>query len=520
MTGRAKQFLNVSGALMLSLVGTSPLHGQVSPEQVAAMAAPKTYAETDFITLYPGVWTPREKAQAEQYLADNAAIARRGPIDVGALVSGKLPPDTPGLGLVVHATEEWVRYNNAKYDPESLLRNTAAYARSLGFKDILAYPSFGTNDDVFAVPFPGVGRDKLLVSELNHAISTYRPVYPGDTLYPVVNERTVLDLTPEKGATYRNLVIQTKGSVYNQRGEKVNDVVFRVSESHRQLKPGLEVANPTFRDIWLAPDWLKREPHYYTDADWAKIREIWSKERIRGAQPLFWEDVHVGDQPGWTLDGPIQSSVSPIKPWGMGAGGSRSLKREIMDPATFRQMVRGKKDGIWRMLERKDNIPLTPMIPPMPGAMPPPNSQVDTADIHRDGVQRTPIVNYMGRDFAVRHIQNWMGDNGWIETLKWGIMDPRSFPAFGFNVPSDPFAEHWLDEVPAMRGRYVNSHSLTNDVAIVKSYVTAKYVKDDRHMADIVWWIETIDGAITQEGKASVRLPSRRTPGERVVPVS
>jgi hypothetical protein len=61
-----------------------------------------------------------------------------------------------------------------------------------------------------------------------------------------------------------------------------------------------------------------------------------------------------------------------------------------------------------------------------------------------------------------------------------------------------------------MRGKYVSEHGLTQDVAIVKSEVTGKYVQDGQFMADLVWWIETIDGKIWLEGAATVKLPSRQ----------
>jgi len=498
----------VLSAALLTLVpaGGATAAGQDRPPP----PAPAAHPDSDFVTLYPGVYTDKEAPLVKAYLDANAALQRRGPIDVRALVAGTLPRDTPGLGPVVKADAAWVQYNNRKYDPTSRLRNDAAYARSLGFRDVLAYPTFGTNDDVFMIPYPGPARDKLLVSELNHSVVSYRPIYPGDTLYPVADERIVLDITPPGGSTYRNLVIQTKGSVYNQRGEKVNDVVFRVSENVRVLKPGLAPANAGFMDVWVAPDWMKDRPaHFYTDADWQTIRAIWAKETVRGATPLYWEDVAVGDRPAWTLDGPIQASVSPIKPWGQGAGGSRTLKREILDAKTFATMLRGEKDGIWRMPERRDNIPLTPPIDATAGGPPPPNGEIDTTNIHKEGAQRSILVNYMGRDLAIRQVQNWMGDRGWIEQIRWSIMDPRALARVGLQVPHDPLAEHWLDEVPSMRGRFVDTHGMTQDVAITKSEVVSKYVKDGRHLVDLVWWIETIDGRIFEEGKTSVRLPSR-----------
>jgi hypothetical protein len=125
----------------------------------------------DFIVLYPGVYTEKKKALVEKYLADNRALEERGDIDVQALIKGTLPKDTPGLGPSYVASEAMIRYNHEKYDPENPLLNDAEYAKKLGYKDIIAMPCFGANDDIFMVPYPPEARDTLLVSQLNHSIT-------------------------------------------------------------------------------------------------------------------------------------------------------------------------------------------------------------------------------------------------------------------------------------------------------------------------------------------------------------
>ncbi|MCX8033125.1 MAG: MaoC family dehydratase N-terminal domain-containing protein [Thermoleophilia bacterium] len=472
-----------------------------------------TFAPEDFEILYPGVFSEREKKLAEQYLADNRALEERGPIDPRALAAGQVPPDTPGIGPSLVVTEDMVRYNNSKYDPENPLLHDAEYARRLGYKDILAMPCFGAHDDTFMVPYPPEARDTLLVSQLNHSVTTYRPIYPGDTLYLVTNRRTLTDLTPQEGSIYRHLVIRSEGSVYNQRGEKVNDTVWRVMESIKVFKPGRRPAHMTFADIWEAPEWTRRPAHYYTDQDWETIIDLWSNEKRRGEDPLYWEDVEIGEQPAWTVDGPIIESVMPTTPYGMGTGGSRTLRKEILDPVLRQNLVRGEADGIYRTPNPADQIPPVPEnqgvvteIPSLEEA-----GAVDTRDIHKGSPSaRAPLINFMGRDIAIRHINNWMGDRGWLYNIRWGIMPPETMAAYGKPVPANPDAPRFLDAVPHMRGRYAEIHGLTGDLAIVKSYVYAKYVQDGHFLVDLAWWIETITGEIWLTGGATVRLPSRR----------
>jgi len=472
-----------------------------------------TFAPEDFEILYPGVLSNREKEPVEKYLAHNRALEERGPIDPQALAAGIVPADTPGLGPTVFVSEDMVRYNNSKYDPENPLLHDREYARRLGYQDILAMPCFGAHDDTFMAPYPPEARDTLLVSQLNHSVTTYRPIYPGDTLYLVANRRTVTDLTPPQGSIYRHVAIRSEGSVYNQRGEKVNDTVWRVMESIKVLKPGRRPENMTFADIWEAPDWNSRPPHYYSDQDWENIIALWAKEKRRGEEPLYWEDVQIGEQPAWTVDGPIIESVMPTSPYGMGTGGSRTLKKEIMDPQIRQTLIRSESDGIYRTPNPAEQIPPVPENPGVVAEMPASKGEgaVDTRDIHKaDLSARAPLINFMGRDIAIRHINNWMGDHGWLYNIRWGIMPAETMAAYGKPVPANPDVVRFLDVVPHMRGRDAETHGLTGDLAIVKSYVYAKYVQDGQFLVDLAWWIETITGEIWLTGGATVRLPSRR----------
>lgn len=475
----------------------------------------------DFEIVYPGAYNAREAGAVERHLASNKALEARGEIDAQALAAGTLPPDTPGLGPTLIVTEAMVRYNNAKYDPDNRLLNDADYARSLGYRDILAMPCYGAHDDTFMVPYPPEARDTLLVSQLNHGVTNHVPVYPGDTLHLVTNGRSMVDRTPAEGSIYRHVTLVSCGSVYNQRGEKVNDTVWRVTESLKTYKEGKAPEKMGFAEMWEAPDWMSRPAHHYTDADWDFIRGVWAKETRRGAEPLFWEDVKVGAEPAWTADGPIDESLAPTAPYGMGTGGSRTLKKEIMDPAIFPTMARGG-DGIYR-LPREDYVPAVP-----DGAVPffmvdPEGTEdraIDTKDTHKAGPGRAALINFLGRDLAIRHINNWMGDHGWVRNVRWGIMPAEAHAALGKTVPKDPGAEYFLGKVPYLAGKRALAHGLTGDLALVKSYVYDKYVRDGEFLVDLAWWIETIEGDIWLEGGATVRLPSARAAKSLALPSS
>ena len=137
---------------------------------------------SDFVIQYPGVFNNKDKALVKKYLDENRAITERGPVDVKALIKGKLPGNTPGIGPSFMATEAMIHYNNQKYDPENPVLNDSSYARKLGHRNIPAYPTFAAHDDTFIRPFPPMTRDTLLISDLSHSVTNYIPLYPGDTV--------------------------------------------------------------------------------------------------------------------------------------------------------------------------------------------------------------------------------------------------------------------------------------------------------------------------------------------------
>lgn len=470
----------------------------------------------NYIKVYPNKLNSAQQPIVEAYLAGNKAIEERGPIDINALINGDLPENTPGIFPPLVVKEDMVRYVNSKYDPDNKLLNNSDYAISQGLKNIMAYPTFAANDDLFMKPFPGTARDGMLVSDLNHEITFYRPIFPGDTMYYVVNKRKVLDNTPMSGSEFRSMVIQSEGSIYNQNGEKVNDVIFRVTENVTLHKEGYEpppMPQPGPPPGWIAPAWDQRPDHQYTEEDWQQIKDWWKNENIQGAEPLFYEDVKIGDMPTLTVDGPIMASANPTQPFGAGTGGSRTLRKEILDPGNTEELVK-TKHGIYITREKSAYIPTVPKFEPMKGAggppPPAPGEEEQTEDLHKAAEEnRAILVNFMGRDLAIRHLNNWMGEKGWLQQIRWGIMEPASLKEMGFEVPVSPWSNTFLDKVPSMKGKHLNAHGMTRDLAIVKSYVYDKYQKEGENFVELTWWIETIDGYIFEAGGATIRLPSK-----------
>jgi hypothetical protein len=229
--------------------------------------------------------------------------------------------------------------------------------------------------------------------------------------------------------------------------------------------------------------------------------------------------VKVGTYTTKTVDGPIMASVTPTEPYGMGTGGSRTLKKEITDPAIFKTMHKDE-NGIWLTADPTVYLPTVPDQEKKEAAAPASAAKADantksdikTADIHKStGSERAALINFMGRDIAIRNIDNWMGDKGWLYNIRWSIMAPTAMKAAGKTVPQSPFTERFIHRIPvlAAANKVVDAHPLSGDAVIAQAYIEKKYVMNNEYYVDLVWWDETLDGYIIEEGGATVRLPSK-----------
>lgn len=465
---------------------------------------------SEFKLRFPGIYDEIEAPLYERFGKECDAINNRGPIDVQALINGTLPKDTPGVGPVIEASEEMVMYNNRKWMPEIKLYNDEAYAKAAGYETIPAMLTYAAYDDCFMTPVPHESRDIMLVAGLNHSVTAIKPIYIGDTLYMIIDKRIWKDITPPEGSIYRTIAMTFDGSIYNQKGELVSSVTFRVREN---LKTFAEGKKPEKFAPWEGPAWSSREDHCYTDADWEKIKEIWSKEYNRGSEVLYWEDVNIGDEPAWTLDGPVDDTLEPIPSWGQGLGGSRTLKSEITDPEIFKTMKRNPVDGIYRLEKRSMSYPKIPDIEITDKMGNPHNPAEHTGWAENDDPmcqppERAMLINYFGRDCAIRHFINWCGDKGWLKNISWGIMPNACMKNYGYNLPPQEDAVDFLSMLPDVNGKCAH-HAMERDVLIVKSRVFDKHIVDGEHLVELGWWIEVLTGEIVEEGRATITLPSK-----------
>lgn len=472
----------------------------------------------ELLTWKPGDFDPKEQELLAEKTAEVSVFEKRGELDVQALIAGTLPEDVPVFGAGCPKeiadsgragrliTEADCLDLASRYNPQNPFFNDPEYAKASTWGGLCAMPCMEVAGFMPKMPM-GMG-DNMVVSGLNHTLTYYCPIRPGDRLYRVYDSQGYREITIP-GSTYRTFQVYGTGRTFNQNGELVSEGASIVKESFNRYA---DPAERTGANCWESPDWWQQRPyHFYTDQDWDTIKAYWDNETIRGSQPRYWEDVAIGDEPTPTLDGPVISEAAAAGLVDDCGPAVQAIRTQYCDPEQRKQMTRNEH-GIY--------IPVLPVReePPMPredqGAPPPPMPPEGKRSTGKLSDGRFVFMNTLARRFAQRMITNWMGDSGFLFREGWSIMpvvygydglipDHDWMPPLFDKVP-------YFEKVPYLKGKRALVHGLAGDVSINRAYVTDKYVDEaGRHLVDLVWWCETIEGDIFQEGFFTVQLPSK-----------
>jgi acyl dehydratase len=121
----------------------------------------------------------------------------------------------------------------------------------------------------------------------------YRPVYPGDTLYSFSGLESVEEKESEFAG--RSVIRVLRDVKMNQHAEVIG--VYRTLVIYTERKTAREKGK--YSSI--------PEPAYTKD-DIAELDSIYAAEKVRGAEPRYWEDVKVGDDMGTMAKGPLTTT--------------------------------------------------------------------------------------------------------------------------------------------------------------------------------------------------------------------
>jgi acyl dehydratase len=510
----------------------------------------------------PGQYDEADAKVLNDFFAELGAITKSGKnINASDVISGKVVSTQAGPGgrgtKITPDSMATIARANVNDNPLFMDRECAKKSK---YGAQFAFPMISSQEVMPAMPkSKGIG-DYMVVSSHNDTNSYYKPFYEGDTLYAVTDEQHCTDVTPTQGSYYRTFVMSGHCRVYNQKGELVSEAANVLRESFRRHKDKSK-RNSDGAHAWESPDWWNRPRYQYTDKDWDNIISMWKKEKVRGAETLYWDEVKVGDTLTPRAIGPLilseESDMAMSVPQY-----AIDIKKSVLDPNVFPTMKKNKY-GIWVLpeyLEKKPRGAGGPGggMPEMPGGQGIPGGQVtpqgaegaqESADgLRRTGGQESPmavssamgampttkeIANRDGRavfqnsvaaKFAAGMICNWMGDNGWLQRVGWDIMDipPGSDKSINFQkdptiIPSIPrnlfpalFDKYpYMEKVASMKDKRANWHVLENDLVICNAVVTSKYQQGGDYFVDLTWWDITLDNYIVQEGFATVKLPKR-----------
>jgi len=485
-----------AGAVSASALATKRLGGLVDPvlntdiADAAEKSAAGTKSAGKLMTFKRNVFTPEEKAALDawkklEYKAGGpggGGGAPGGGEETGLTAASGQPRDldtVSGFEMYYYA-KGWDKYN-----PLWLNYN---YAKNTWYGDCPAIPTIREPVAMAQLPselgFESQSGKVYVGDGYDFELYYYKPIFSGDSFTSKTISLDYVDLT-EDGSTTRFIIAIVTSEMYNQKGEMVCRAVMhwpcfrqKYEDGHVPTREEMmreRMASGAQQERYIRP------AHKYTDADWDVLKGIWKKEKIRGAEKLYWEDVKVGDEPPWTAENPV-TDYDARRYTGfhhtVGAVGGDSARDFIMTGNSERRFYK-RDDGVY-----------------------------DVA-----GSERTHFLNFVGRNFCLRTITNWCGDDGFVRKIGWRMVND-SRPEEQINhFPEGHFRESWLLKVPYLKkaGKFINTHGMGPDCAICKAYVTEKFIDPDTgdHMVMLTGWAEDMDGNIFQECEFSVALPTR-----------
>jgi len=320
------------------------------------------------------------------------------------------------------------------------------YARNSIHGSLIAPPHF-----LHAIAFQGIAQKRQLeyiTGNLygGNRAQWFKTIQEGDIFTVVSVPGEVKDITREGTALQ---FLATLKTIYkNQKSEVV--AVF-TSSSIMFADPGGEEKESKKR--FRKPP----EPHRWTEEEVNAWYELIEKEEIRGKNPLYWEDISIGDQLA-----PTHHFYTPVQAIAFFSG-----------CAWF-------EDWRFRMLEARNNSSIGFEMSPDPATgileLPDPFWHIFDSIAQREGMGRAFCPGRQMECWLTTLITNWMGDAGFLKMLDC------KFRALLFNGAK----------------------------VICRGEVVHKYVEGDEHLVDLKVTLEDHEGVLpVPDGSATVMLPSR-----------
>jgi len=364
---------------------------------------------------------------------------------------GMYPPRNNGLIVSEFginnklATADLIRhYADAIGDTNPLWR-FEDYARNTRHGGIIAPPKFidciSPTYGVGGYPYFKVPGMNCLNSGSKH--TWYQTIRPGDEFTLYDKFLGVTEVTRKDRPMPRLFLFQGIRSYVNQRKEVV--ATAQGGAIIVGSGPELQGPDPTFANI-------KR--HKYTEVELKEIDRAYDKEKRRGSNVLYWEDVKEGEEIPTIVTGPLTLMDSIAFFHAVGYTTAFAVDNALL-----------RENSDFQIIDPETNVPL-------PAAM------VHASD-SASRVQGMPYaVGFAAQSEGniVHMICNWMGDDGFLVKLD-------------------------------CQSRRIN---IVGDMNWIKGKVTKKYIHDEDHLVELSVWAENQDHIIHMPGTAVVRLFSRK----------
>jgi len=311
------------------------------------------------------------------------------------------------------------------------------YARKTRYGGIIAPPTFLYSCGMQAGPqgFPGI-----------HGMYTgtewhfYKPVRVNDRIYC---SGGIHDLIEKHGEFAGRSFLQIFFLNYrNQNGELVATAYSHMMRTERDTAR----ERGKYRNL---------SKYIYTEEELERIWADIEREEIRGANPRYWEDVHIGEELTPVVKGPLV--IADMVAFKIGWGNYPFMMANEIRYQFFKRHPGAAVRNVQNVPDVPERVHFEDDLA----------IKVGVPGFYDYGPQRISWLGHL--------MTNWMGDDGWLKMLKVEVRR--------FNIVGDT---QWC------RGK-----------------VTAKYIKDGEHIVECSIWCENQRGEVTAQGTAVVSLPSR-----------
>lgn len=316
------------------------------------------------------------------------------------------------------------------------------YAAGTAYGGIVALPSFLFSTSRIVSGYVG-GLPGVHAMWSGADWTWHKPVLRNDE---IVTEAYLKDLVEHETRFAGRAVQQTYHvDFFNQTGDKVAEAdswCFRTERDHAREK------GTKYKEVRARP------PRRYTDAELARVYDLYRAEEVRGKRTRYWEDVNVGEALPTMAKGPM--TVTGFIAYAQGWGGL---------------YIRANKLA-WRLIDAHPGVGIKNRygIPDVPERV-----HWEEEFAHEVGAPGAYDYGPERCSWLTHHLTNWMGDDAFLRRAECKV----------------------------------RRHNPQGDMLFIDGKVTRKFVENGRHLVEIAQVGVNQDDEQSVVGSGIVELRSR-----------